>query len=159
MIKSYRSIGEVVGPLMAVENVSGVKYDELVEIEMQDGTIRRGQVLEVSDDRALVQVFEGATGVNLEGSKARFMGHPFMLSVSEDMIGRVFDGLGEPKDGGEPLIPEKRLDINGEPINPMARDYPDEFIQTGVSAIDHLNTLVRGQKLPIFSMVVYLTKS
>ncbi|MGX6972313.1 V-type ATP synthase subunit B [Vagococcus lutrae] len=151
MIKSYRSIGEVVGPLMAVENVSGVKYDELVEIEMQDGTIRRGQVLEVSDDRALVQVFEGAAGVNLEGSKARFMGHPFMLSVSEDMIGRVFDGLGEPKDGGEPLIPEKRLDINGEPINPMARDYPDEFIQTGVSAIDHLNTLVRGQKLPIFS--------
>ena len=151
MIKSYRSIGEVVGPLMAVENVSGVKYDELVEIEMQDGTIRRGQVLEVSDDRALVQVFEGAAGVNLEGSKARFMGHPFMLSVSEDMIGRVFDGLGEPKDGGELLIPEKRLDINGEPINPMARDYPDEFIQTGVSAIDHLNTLVRGQKLPIFS--------
>ncbi|MDT2807474.1 V-type ATP synthase subunit B [Vagococcus lutrae] len=151
MIKSYRSIGEVVGPLMAVENVSGVKYDELVEIEMQNGTIRRGQVLEVSDDRALVQVFEGAAGVNLEGSKARFMGHPFMLSVSEDMIGRVFDGLGEPKDGGEPLIPEKRLDINGEPINPMARDYPDEFIQTGVSAIDHLNTLVRGQKLPIFS--------
>ncbi|GEQ60999.1 V-type ATP synthase subunit B [Vagococcus lutrae] len=151
MIKSYRSIGEVVGPLMAVENVSGVKYDELVEIEMQDGTIRRGQVLEVSDDRALVQVFEGAAGVNLEGSKARFMGHPFMLSVSEDMIGRVFDRLGEPKDGGEPLIPEKRLDINGEPINPMARDYPDEFIQTGVSAIDHLNTLVRGQKLPIFS--------
>lgn len=151
MIKYYKSIQKVVGPLMAIDNVEGVKYDELVEVQLQNGTIRQGQVLEVEGPHALVQIFEGTGGINMRDSKVRFMGKPFMLDVSEEMIGRVFDGLGRPKDGEPPIIPEKSLDINGEAINPAARDYPDEFIQTGISAIDHLNTLVRGQKLPIFS--------
>lgn len=152
MIKNYKSIRDIIGPLMTIDHVEGIKYDELVDIQMQDGSIRRGQVLEVNGSQALVQVFEGTGGINLRDSKVRFMGHPFMLDVSEEMVGRVFDGLGRPKDGEPPLIPEKSLDINGEAINPQARDYPDEFIQTGISAIDHLNTLVRGQKLPIFSV-------
>lgn len=151
MIKEYKTIGEVVGPLMVVDKVSGVKYEELIEIRMQNGEIRRGQVLEIQEDKALVQVFEGTGGINLRDSAVRFLGHPLELGVSEDMVGRVFDGLGRPKDNGADILPEKTLDINGEVINPMARDYPDEFIQTGISAIDHLNTLVRGQKLPIFS--------
>jgi len=137
---------------MLVENVENVKYDELVEIVQDDGSIRRGKVLEVYDDKALVQLFESSHGLKLSTSKARFLGRSMHLSVSEDMLGRVFDGLGNPRDGGEAIIPKKKLDINGEPINPSSRDYPDEFIQTGVSAIDGLNTLVRGQKLPIFSM-------
>ncbi|MGM0216115.1 V-type ATP synthase subunit B [Enterococcus sp. AZ109] len=151
MIKEYKTIGEVVGPLMVVEKVAGVKYEELIEVRMQNGDIRRGQVLEVQEDKAMVQIFEGTSGINLEQSTVRFLGHPLELAVSEDMIGRVFDGLGRPKDNGPEILPEKKLDINGEVINPMARDYPDEFIQTGISAIDHLNTLVRGQKLPVFS--------
>ncbi|TKO74012.1 V-type ATP synthase subunit B [Enterococcus faecium] len=151
MIKEYRTIGEVVGPLMAVEKVAGVKYEELIEVRMQNGEIRRGQVLEVQEDKAMVQIFEGTSGINLRDSSVRFLGHPLELGVSEDMIGRVFDGLGRPKDNGPEILPEKHLDINGEVINPVARDYPDEFIQTGISAIDHLNTLVRGQKLPVFS--------
>ena len=151
MIKEYRTIEEVVGPLMAVEKVSGVKYEELIEVRMQNGEIRRGQVLEVQEDKAMVQIFEGTSGINLRDSSVRFLGHPLQLGVSEDMIGRVFDGLGRPKDNGPEILPEKYLDINGEVINPVARDYPDEFIQTGISAIDHLNTLVRGQKLPVFS--------
>ncbi|MFV0400067.1 MAG: V-type ATP synthase subunit B [Oscillospiraceae bacterium] len=152
MLKSYRSIKEVVGPLMAVEQVSGVKYDELVEIHLQDGQIRRGQVLEVEGDNALVQIFEGTSGINLRDSSVRFTGRPFHFPVSREIVGRVFDGLGRPKDGEPPVVADKMLDINGEAINPMARDYPDEFIQTGISAIDQLNTLVRGQKLPIFSV-------
>lgn len=151
MIKEYRTIGEVVGPLMVVEKVAGVKYEELIEVRMQNGEIRRGQVLEVQEDKAMVQIFEGTSGINLRDSTVRFLGHPLELGVSEDMIGRVFDGLGRPKDNGPEILPEKYLDINGEVINPVARDYPDEFIQTGISAIDHLNTLVRGQKLPVFS--------
>ncbi|MBO1307102.1 V-type ATP synthase subunit B [Enterococcus sp. 669A] len=151
MIKEYKTIGEVVGPLMVVEKVEGVKFEELVEVRMQNGDIRRGQVLEVQEDKAMVQIFEGTSGINMEQSTVRFLGHPLELAVSEDMIGRVFDGLGRPKDNGPEILPEKKLDINGEVINPMARDYPDEFIQTGISAIDHLNTLVRGQKLPVFS--------
>lgn len=151
MIKSYKSIQNVIGPLMTVDNVEGVKYDELIEVQLQNGTVRQGQVLEVNGSRALVQIFEGTGGINLRDSKVRFIGRPFMLDVSEEMIGRVFDGLGRPKDGFPPIVAEKSLDINGEAINPIARDYPDEFIQTGISAIDHLNTLVRGQKLPIFS--------
>ncbi|MGM8184230.1 V-type ATP synthase subunit B [Enterococcus italicus] len=151
MIKEYRTIGEVVGPLMEVEKVAGVKYEELIEVRMQNGEIRRGQVLEVQEDKAMVQIFEGTSGINLRDSSVRFLGHPLELGVSEDMIGRVFDGLGRPKDNGPEILPEKYLDINGEVINPVARDYPDEFIQTGISAIDHLNTLVRGQKLPVFS--------
>ncbi|MDE6550922.1 MAG: V-type ATP synthase subunit B [Clostridia bacterium] len=152
MLKEYKSITEIVGPLMLVEGVSGVKYDELVEITAKDGGIRLGKVLEVNGDKAMVQLFESAQGIQMSTSKARFLGKSLELAVSEDMLGRVFDGLGRPKDGGAPIIPEKRIDINGQPINPAARDFPDEFIQTGISAIDGLNTLVRGQKLPVFSM-------
>ncbi|WP_304206422.1 V-type ATP synthase subunit B [Peptostreptococcus russellii] len=151
MIKEYRTIREIVGPLLMVDGVEGIKYEELVEIEMQDGNIRRGRVLEINGDKAMVQLFEGSSGINLRDSKVRFLAKPLTLGVSEDMIGRVFDGMGNPKDGGPDLIPEAKLDINGIAINPVARDYPSEFIQTGVSAIDGLNTLVRGQKLPIFS--------
>ena len=151
MLKEYKTIKEVVGPLMMVEGVEGIKYEELVEIETQKGELRRGRVLEVNGDKAVVQLFENSAGINLKDSKVRFLGRPLSLGVSEDMIGRVFDGLGRPKDNGPKIIPEKTLDINGTAINPVARDYPSEFIQTGVSAIDGLNTLVRGQKLPIFS--------
>lgn len=151
MLKEYRTIREVAGPLMLVDEVEGVSYDELVEIETQDGETRRGKVLEVNGDKALVQLFESSRGINLPNSKVRFTGKTLELGLSMDMLGRVFDGLGRPKDGGPNIIPEKREDINGSPINPYARDYPSEFIQTGISAIDGLNTLVRGQKLPIFS--------
>ena len=151
MRKEYRTIKEVVGPLMMVEGVEGVKYDELVEIEQANGEIRRGRVLEINQDKALLQLFEGSQGLRITDSSAKFLGHSIELAVAPDMLGRVFDGMGRPIDGGAELIPEKRLDINGAPINPAARDYPNEFIQTGVSAIDGLNTLVRGQKLPVFS--------
>ncbi len=151
MIKEYRSIQEVAGPLMLVGGVEGVKYDELGEIELVNGEIRRCKVLEVNGDTALVQLFESSTGINLSDSKVRFLGKSLDFGVSPDILGRVFNGMGQPIDGGPDIIPEKRLDINGAPINPAARDYPSEFIQTGVSAIDGLNTLVRGQKLPIFS--------
>jgi V/A-type H+-transporting ATPase subunit B len=151
LLKEYRTIKEVVGPLMLVEGVSGVKYDELVEIEQQRGDIRRGKVLEVNGDKALVQLFESSRGLKIATSKARFLGKSIELSVSYDMLGRVFDGMGQPIDDGPAIIPEKRMDINGQPINPAARAYPEEFIQTGISAIDGLNTLVRGQKLPVFS--------
>lgn len=151
MLKEYKSIREIVGPLMLVDGVEGVTYNELVEISGKDGSVRRGKVLEVNRDKALVQLFEGAQGIQMSTSKARFLGRSLELAVSEDMLGRVFDGLGNPKDGGAPIIPEKKLNINGQPINPAARNYPDEFIQTGISAIDGLNTLVRGQKLPVFS--------
>ncbi|WP_159151103.1 V-type ATP synthase subunit B [Enterococcus gallinarum] len=151
MLKEYRTVSEIAGPLMMVENVKGVKFDELVQVRMDSGEVRQGQVLEVSDDYAVVQVFEGTSNLSAEESKARFLGTGLTLGVSPDMMGRVFDGLGKPKDDGPQIIPEKRIDVNGEAINPMARDFPDEFIQTGISTIDHLNTLVRGQKLPIFS--------
>lgn len=151
MLKEYRTIKEIVGPLMLVDGVEGVKYDELVEIEQANGEIRHGKVLEVNGEKALVQLFEGSAGLQISSSKARFLGRSIELAVSEDMLGRVFDGMGIPRDGGAPVIPEKRININGQPINPVARDYPDEFIQTGISAIDGLNTLVRGQKLPVFS--------
>ena len=151
MMKEYRTIHEVSGPLMVVEKVEGVTYDELGEIELGDGSVRRCQVLEVSGDTAVVQLFESSAGINLRDSKVRFLGHPLQLAVSGDMLGRVFNGMGQPIDGGPEILPEKYLDINGLPMNPAARDYPNEFIQTGVSTIDGLNTLVRGQKLPIFS--------
>lgn len=152
MLKEYKTIREIVGPLMLVEGVEGVKYNELVEIVQENGEIRNGKVLEVNRDKALVQLFEPSQGLKISTSKARFLGKSIELAVSEDMLGRVFDGMGRPRDGGAPVIPEKRLDINGQPMNPVARDYPNEFIQTGISAIDGLNTLVRGQKLPVFSM-------
>ncbi len=150
-IKEYRTAKEVVGPLMIVEGVEGVKFNEQVEVQMQNGEVRQGQVLEIDEDKAMVQLFEGSAGINLEASKIRFSGRSLHLPVSEDMIGRVFDGMGKMMDDGPDIIAEKHLDIDGQPINPVARDYPDEFIQTGISAIDHLNTLVRGQKLPVFS--------
>ena len=152
MLKEYRSISEVVGPLMLVEGVEDVKYNELVEIEQANGEIRQGKVLEINRDKALVQLFEVSQGLKISTAKARFLGKSIELAVSMDMLGRVFDGMGRAKDGGADIIAEKRMDVNGQPINPAARDYPDEFIQTGISAIDGLNTLVRGQKLPVFSM-------
>jgi V/A-type H+-transporting ATPase subunit B len=151
MVKEYRTIREIAGPLVLVGETSGVKYDELVELEMPGGEIRQGKTLEVSGDTALIQLFEGATGVDVNDSKVRFLGRGLELGVSPDTLGRVFDGMGRPIDDGPSVIPEKRLNINGAPINPYARSYPSEFIQTGVSSIDGLNTLVRGQKLPIFS--------
>ena len=152
VLKEYKTIKEVVGPLMLVEGVEGVKYNELVEIVQKNGEVRRGKVLEVNRDKALVQLFENSQGLQISTSRAKFLGHSLELGVSEDMLGRVFDGMGNPRDGGASILAEKRMDINGEPINPAARDYPNEFIQTGISAIDGLNTLVRGQKLPVFSM-------
>ena len=151
MPREYRTIQEVTGPLMLVKGVENVKYDELGEIELADGTKRRCKVLEIDEGNALVQLFEASTGINLESSKVRFFGKSLTLGVSEDMLGRMFDGMGRAIDDGPEIIPEARMDINGLPINPAARAYPSEFIQTGVSAIDGLNTLVRGQKLPIFS--------
>ncbi|MDO5015191.1 MAG: V-type ATP synthase subunit B [Clostridia bacterium] len=151
MPKEYRSIQEVAGPLMLIRDVEGVTYGELGEIELANGETRRCKILEIDGTNALVQLFESSAGINLSESKVRFSGHQMELGVSEDMLGRVFDGLGNPIDGGPEIIPEKRLDVNGAPMNPAARDFPSEFIQTGVSAIDGLNTLVRGQKLPIFS--------
>lgn len=151
MRKEYRTIKEVVGPLMLVEQVEGVKYNELVKIKQEGGETRMGRVLEVDGDKALVQLFSPSRGLKIATAKAEFTGKAIELKVSHDMLGRVFDGMGNPIDGGAEILPEKSLDINGSPINPVARDYPNEFIQTGISAIDGLNTLVRGQKLPVFS--------
>ena len=151
MIREYKTIEEVAGPLMLVKKVDGVKYDELGEIELPGGEVRRCRVLEINGSNVLVQLFESSQGLNLADTKVRFSGHGLQLSVSPDMLGRVFSGMGEPIDNGPRIIPEATPDINGTPINPAARLYPSEFIQTGVSTIDGLNTLVRGQKLPIFS--------
>lgn len=151
MPKEYRTIKEVAGPLMTVTCVSDVAYDELGEIVLSNGETRRCRVLEIDEDKALVQLFENSTGIYLADSTVRFLGHSMELGVSEDMLGRIFDGLGNPIDGQPPIIPEKRVDVNGLPMNPAARTYPSEFIETGISAIDGLNTLVRGQKLPVFS--------
>ena len=151
MIREYKTIQEVASPLMVVRQVEGVTYDELGEIELPNGERRNCKVLEVDGDRAVVQLFESAQGINLAESKVRFLGHPQELAVSEDILGRVFSGMGKPIDGGPDILAEAHRDINGLPMNPAARAYPAEFIQTGVSTIDGLNTLVRGQKLPIFS--------
>ena len=151
MIREYRTIEEVAGPLMLIRQVDGVKYDELGEIELPGGEIRRCRVLEVNGRNVLVQLFDSAAGLNISESRVRFSGHGVELPVCEDLLGRVLSGMGEPIDGGAPLLAEKRMNINGTPINPAARYYPSEFIQTGISTIDGLNTLVRGQKLPIFS--------
>ncbi|NMA09155.1 MAG: V-type ATP synthase subunit B [Clostridiales bacterium] len=151
MMKEYRTIQEIAGPLMLIQQVEGVTYGELGEIELPNGETRQCKVLEVDGSNALVQLFDSSAGINLADSKVRFLGHGIELAVSGDMLGRVFDGLGRPKDGGPEILPERFEDINGTPMNPSARNYPSEFIQTGISAIDGLNTLVRGQKLPIFS--------
>ena len=150
-VKEYKTIKEVVGPLMLVDHVEGVKFDELVRIKQANGETRLGKVLEIDNDKALVQLFESSQGLKIDDAKAVFLGHGIEIELSPDILGRVFDGLGRPIDGGGKIIPELTMDINGTPLNPVARDYPSEFIETGVSAIDGLNTLVRGQKLPIFS--------
>jgi len=151
MLKEYLTVTSVSGPLVVVEKTENVKYAELVEVELSDGQVRRGKVLEVSEDKALVQMFEGTIGLDVLGAKVRFLGRTQELGVSPDLVGRVFDGAGRPRDNAPAIIAEKRMDINGNPINPSARDYPSEFIQTGISTIDGMNPLVRGQKLPIFS--------
>jgi V/A-type H+/Na+-transporting ATPase subunit B len=151
MITEYKAVRDIVGPLMLVEAVEGVTYNELAQVKMPDGSIRLGQVLEVNGDRALVQIFEGSGGIAADDVKVRFLGHGLTMKLSEDIIGRAFNGVGEPIDEGPEIVPQQVIDINGNPINPCARDYPDEFIQTGISTIDGMNTLVRGQKLPIFS--------
>jgi len=151
MAKEYLTLREISGPLVLVEEISGVKYDELIELTTASGEKRRGRVLEISSDKALVQLFEASSGIDIVKSRVKFLGKGIELGVSLDILGKVFNGLGEPLDGSFEIIPEKYLDINGSPINPTARDYPNEFIQTGISAIDGLNTLVRGQKLPILS--------
>jgi len=151
MIREYQTVTSIAGPLMLVAGVDGVKYQELVQVTLASGEIRRGQVLEVEGDKALVQVFEGATGIDVPSAKIRFMGRGITIDLSPEILGRVFGGLGRPRDGGPAIIPDRSVDVNGAPINPYAREYPNQFIQTGVSPIDGLNTLVRGQKLPIFS--------
>ena len=150
-IKEYQTVASISGPLMLVEMVDEAKYGHIVDIELRDGSVRHGQILQVENDKVLVQVFEGTRGIDVDASTVRFLAKPLELAVSPDILGRVFSGLGLPKDDGPAIIAEKRLDINGRPINPDARDYPNEFIQTGISAIDGLNPLVRGQKLPVFS--------
>jgi len=151
MLKEYKTVSQVYGPLMLVESVDGAKYGHIVDIEIADGTTRHGQILQVEKDKVLVQVFEGTEGINVNHSTVRFLGKPMELALSPEILGRVFDGIGNPKDNGPAIIAEKKLNINGNPINPYARDFPNEFIQTGISTIDGLNPLVRGQKLPIFS--------
>ncbi|MCL1940302.1 MAG: V-type ATP synthase subunit B [Synergistaceae bacterium] len=149
--KEYQTLSELAGPLIMVENTTSVMYDELVEIQLGNGDLRRGRVLEIESDRALVQVFEGTSGIDIESTKVRFLGKVLTIPVARDMLGRVFNGRGIPIDGGAPIISETRLDINGVPMNPYSRDFPSEFIQTGISTIDGMNPMVRGQKLPIFS--------
>ncbi len=151
MFKEYLNIQDIIGPLILLQDVEGVAYGELAEIKLASGEVRRGRVLEIADHRALVQVFEGTRGISKEDVKIKFLGKGMEIGVSSDIIGRIFNGAGEVIDGGPPIIPSKYLNINGSPINPCARDYPKEFIQTGISSIDGMNALVRGQKLPIFS--------
>ncbi len=151
MNRDYLTIRDVVGPLVYVERITDVKYGELVDLQFPDGRVSRGQVLDISEEVAVVQSFESTQGIDTNQTKVRFIGHGLELGVSGDMLGRVFDGLGKPKDGGPRILPKKRLDVNGSPINPVERAYPDDFIETGISAIDGMNPLVRGQKLPIFS--------
>jgi V/A-type H+-transporting ATPase subunit B len=151
LLKEYLNIQDIVGPLILLQEVEGVTYGELAEIKLASGEVRRGRVLEIADHRALVQVFEGTRGISKEDVKVKFLGKGMEIGVSNDVVGRIFNGAGEVIDGGPPIIPSKYLNINGNPINPFARDYPKEFIQTGISSIDGMNALVRGQKLPIFS--------
>ncbi len=150
-VKEYTSVTEVAGPLMVVEGVEGVGYGEVVDITLTSGEKRRGQVLESAEGRAVVQVFEGTRGIDTSGTRARFTGETVRIPVSTEMVGRIFDGTGRPMDKGPEIIAEDERDIHGNPINPMSRTYPREFIQTGISTIDLMNTLVRGQKLPIMS--------
>lgn len=151
MLKEYQTVTSIHGPLMMVESVDQAKFGHIVDIELADGSLRHGQILQVEKDKVLLQVFEGTVGLDIEKTTVRLLARPLQFGLSPDILGRVFNGLGEPKDDGPAIIPESRMDINGSPINPFGRDYPNEFIQTGISSIDGLNPLVRGQKLPIFS--------
>ena len=151
MLKEYQTVSSIYGPLMLIESVDEAKFGHIVDVELSDGTIRHGQVLQVENDKVLVQIFEGTDGIDVKDSAVRFLGRPLEFDLSPDILGRIFSGLGAPKDGGPAIIPEMTMNINGNPINPYSRDYPNEFIQTGISTIDGLNPLVRGQKLPIFS--------
>ncbi len=151
MFKEYLNVRDIIGPLILMQEVEGVTYGELAEIRLDSGEVRRGRVLEISEGKALVQVFEGTRGIARENIKVKFLGKGMEIGVSPDIIGRIFNGAGETIDGGPPIMPNVYVNINGNPMNPFAREYPNEFIQTGISAIDAMNTLVRGQKLPIFS--------
>lgn len=151
MIKEYKSLTDVAGPIIIIEGVEECSFGELVEVYLPDGTIRKGEVLEAHQNHALVQMFEGTSDLNIASTRIRFKGKPIEINLSPDIIGRIFNGFGKPIDQGGPIISEKSVSIIGNPINPYSRDYPSEFIQTGISSIDGLNTLVRGQKLPIFS--------
>ncbi|MHC5214934.1 MAG: V-type ATP synthase subunit B [Planctomycetota bacterium] len=151
MLKEYKTVSEISGPLMMVEGIENAKFGHMVDIELTDGTMRHGQILQVQGDKVMVQVFEGTSGIDVSGTTVRFLGKPMELGVSPDILGRVFSGTGVPIDNGPAIIPKMKMNINGNPINPYARNYPNEFIQTGISTIDGLNPLVRGQKLPIFS--------
>ncbi|MEX1112731.1 MAG: V-type ATP synthase subunit B [Candidatus Andersenbacteria bacterium] len=151
MLKEYKTTTEITGPLLICEGVEGASYDELVEVELASGEKRRGKVLEIDGDRAVIQMFEGTAGLDIPNTKVRFQGDVLKLPVSNDLLGRTFSGAGRPIDGQPDIIPDEERDINGAPVNPAARAYPDDFIQTGISTIDGMNTLVLGQKLPIFS--------
>lgn len=151
MIKEYKSVTSVKGPLIVVEGVQGVGFGEIVQISTVEGELRKGQVLEVTKNKAVVQIFEGTQGIETHLTKIRFVGKPMQLPVSPEILGRIFSGGGKPIDGKPQIMPESRININGDAINPYRRSHPSEFIQTGISAIDTMNTLVRGQKLPIFS--------
>ncbi|MDH3446078.1 MAG: V-type ATP synthase subunit B, partial [Deltaproteobacteria bacterium] len=150
-VKEYRTLESVSGALLLFRGVDSVAHGEMVEVVTRGGDVRNGQVLEVDRDRAVVQVFTGAQGIDVETTRARFLGKVARLGVGSEMLGRVFDGSGRPLDGSPAIIGDKELEVGGLPINPFARDYPADFIETGFSAIDGLNTLVRGQKLPVFS--------
>ncbi len=151
MMKEYRTITEIAGPLVVVSDVSGVGYNEIVEIMLPSGEKRKGQVLDVSKNTAVVQVFGPTAGISTSQTTVKFLGETMRLGLSTDMLGRTFTGLGEPRDKGPKIIPKEKVDITGLPINPFSREMPNEFIQTGISTVDCMNTLVRGQKLPIFS--------
>ena len=147
----YLGLNAIQGPMVVLEGVQGAAYDEIVEMTANDGKKKLGRIIEISEDRAMIQVFAGTEGLTLQGVRTRLTGHPMELGVSEEMLGRTFNGIGIPIDGLGEIIPDKMLDVNGQPLNPVTREYPRNYIRTGISAIDGLMTLIRGQKLPIFS--------
>ena len=151
MIIEYSGIKEINGSLIVLDNIKDATYDEMVEIKLDDSTVRTGRIVQIEGERAVIQVFEGTKGISLVNTETRFTGHPIEMSLSPEIIGRVFDGLGRPADGLGEVYPLKKRDVNSSPINPVSRIYPKNYINTGISAIDALTTLIRGQKLPIFS--------
>ena len=151
MAIEYLGLSSLNGPLAVLEGVSGAAYDEIVEMTVNGKEKKLGRIIEVYEDKAVIQVFESTENMALRNTHTRLTGHPMEIGVSVDMLGRTFDGIGNPIDGLGPVLAEKRLDVNGKPLNPVAREYPRNYIRTGISAIDGLTTLIRGQKLPIFS--------